>query len=310
MCFKMKRRSGQIHCGGDGKPPDMNVRAAAYSAGKRIVSLTRCMNMPIMNLRQMNERMGGLLCGMENNGSGNMILISVLDDERSMVDYVAGVVSAFLKNRKIVGKILPYYKVEQILFDIDEKICSDIYILDIEMPEMSGLQLAKIIMKFNPRAKLIFLTAHLQYAIDAFEVSAFRYVPKTDLEAKLLFALSDAISLIELETDEYIVVNTQRTVRKIYLKEIVYITKSGKNSIIRSLQNEHISVRKSLSELYGEINRGQFLYIDRGCVANMLHISKIENYYVYFVNSEKMELSKSNAYNVKAAVTLFWGNKI
>ena len=60
--------------------------------------------------------------------------------------------------------------------------------------------------------ELFFVTSHAEYAIDAFELSIFRYVPKNNLETKLPAAVIDAAKLIELEAgQEYTIQTANRT---------------------------------------------------------------------------------------------------
>ena len=54
----------------------------------------------------------------------------------------------------------------------------DVAILDIEMPVMNGISLAKKLQKISPSTCIIFLTCHSQYALDAFAVDAIDYVLK------------------------------------------------------------------------------------------------------------------------------------
>ncbi len=75
----------------------------------------------------------------------------------------------------------------------------DLILLDIEMPESTGMKIAEKIKPYLPNVKIIFITSHIEYAIDAFELSIFRYVPKDDIDKRLLPAILDAVKLLELE---------------------------------------------------------------------------------------------------------------
>ena len=61
----------------------------------------------------------------------------------------------------------------------------DILFLDIDMPEISGLNLAKIVQKLNPHLKIVFVTAHPNYAVDAFEIQALDYLLKPYSEQRI-----------------------------------------------------------------------------------------------------------------------------
>ncbi|MEY8533208.1 response regulator [Blautia pseudococcoides] len=75
----------------------------------------------------------------------------------------------------------------------------DLILLDIEMAETDGMELAEKIKPFLPDVKIIFITSHLEYAIDAYELSIFRYVPKNDIEKRLTAAITDAVRLFLIE---------------------------------------------------------------------------------------------------------------
>ena len=73
-------------------------------------------------------------------------------------------------------------------FDARKKIPAlkpDVLTLDIEMPGISGMEIPQQLKGFLPNVRIIFVTSHTEYAIDAFELSIFRYVPKNNLEVKL-----------------------------------------------------------------------------------------------------------------------------
>ena len=78
------------------------------------------------------------------------------------------------------------------------------------------------------------MTSHTEYAIDAFELSIFRYVPKNNLGAKLPAAVLDAARLIELEAGQEYTIQTASRMEKIPFKDIFYVQQDGKNAMIVS----------------------------------------------------------------------------
>ena len=78
-----------------------------------------------------------------------------------------------------IGEIAAYTSSDNLLYDITEdSFFFDLILLDIEMPGSTGMETAEKIKPFLPNVKIIFITSHIEYAIDAFELSIFRYVPK------------------------------------------------------------------------------------------------------------------------------------
>ena len=64
------------------------------------------------------------------------------------------------------------------LIELYDQTRPDVVLMDVEMPEMTGIECAKVIQDRNPRTILVFATAHEQYMRSAFEVYAFDYLVK------------------------------------------------------------------------------------------------------------------------------------
>ena len=106
------------------------------------------------------------------------------------------------------------------------------------------MELPQKIKGFLPNVRIIFVTSHTEYAIDAFELSIFRYVPKNNLEVKLPAAVLDAARLIELEAGQEYTIQTVNRMEKIPFKDIFYVQRDGKNASIVSSAGT-AKVRKS-----------------------------------------------------------------
>ena len=84
-------------------------------------------------------------------------------------------------------------------FEKNENNNIDLAFLDIEMPSINGIQLAKKLKKNNPKIKIIFVTAYSEYALDAFKVHASGYITKPVNENKIQEELNELGGVIELK---------------------------------------------------------------------------------------------------------------
>jgi len=240
----------------------------------------------------------------------NVIKIAICDDEEKAVALHERIVKSCLQSQGIGYEITTYTQSRNLLCDItDDRFFYDLILLDIEMPGISGMEIPQQIKGFLPNVRIIFVTSHTEYAIDAFELSIFRYVPKNNLEVKLASAVTDAAKLIELEAGQEYTIQTANRMERIPYKDIFYIQRNGKNaSIVSSVGTA--KVRKSLQQVFDELNTPEFIFIDRGCIVNIIQIMKISDGMAVLKNGEQLPISRSHLQEVKQKINQFWGAHI
>ncbi len=238
-----------------------------------------------------------------------MIKIAICDDESSFITEIKMKLEQFIKIEKQPATIDVYSNSEFLLADIQEGIYFDLLLLDIEMPNKDGMELTPLIKKSLPHAVIIFITSHLEYAIDSFSLSIFRYIPKQDLNSRLFTALHDAFHFINIEQDDIYTIQTHTNYEKIFLKDVLYIQKEGKNTVFTTF-NGKSKARNSLINIYKKLKKDEFLYIDKGCIVNILHIMQIRNNTVRLKNGESLFISRSRISAIKKSINTFWGDHL
>ena len=239
-----------------------------------------------------------------------MVRIAICDDEKNAVNLHEDIVKNSLQACGIGYEITTYIHSRNLLCDIiDDNFFYDLILLDNEMPDVTGMELSEKIKPYLPNVKIIFITSHVEYAIDAFELSIFRYVPKNNLKVKLTAAVTDAAKLIELEAGQEYTIQTTNRLEKIPYKDIFYIQRDGKNvSIVSSAGTS--KVRKSLQQVFNELNTSEFIFIDRGHIVNIIQIMKVSDGMAVLKNGEQLPISRSHLQEVKRQINQFWGAHI
>lgn len=239
-----------------------------------------------------------------------MIRIAVCDDEERAVSAHKRIAEDCLRQCGAVGEVLSYIDSRNLLYDITEdRFYYDLILLDIEMPGSTGMELAQRIKPFLPEVRIIFITSHIEYAIDAFELSIFRYVPKSDLDRRLPGAVTDALRLILLEDGKVYTICTNSRLEKIPYRDIFYIERDGKYASITAAGGVS-KVRRSLQQVYEELGAEEFLYIDRGCIVNMIHIMQVKDGQAVLKNGVSLPVSRSHLQGVKEQINAYWGSHI
>lgn len=239
-----------------------------------------------------------------------MIYIAICEDEKKTLEELEDRVKKFLEKNMIMAEIEVYSQSRMLLYDIQEGKYFDLILSDIEMPSIDGMMLVEQIKKYLSEVLIIFITSHLKYAIDAFELSIFRYVPKDSISTRLPGALRNAIKTINLQKDDFYVIETLSRFEKIPYKNIIYIQRQGKNSIFYLNGNTSTRIRKSLAQLYDELIQDDFAYIDRGTIVNLAHILTIADGNVKMSNGEYLYSSQTKIDEIKNKMNAFWRKKL
>lgn len=239
-----------------------------------------------------------------------MLRIAICDDEEKMLFELEEAAGIFFRTHCVDCKIQTYQSGENLQYDLQDDIYYDLFLLDIEMPQVSGMNLAEKIRDAMPAAKTIFITSHLEYAITAYEFSVFRYIPKRQIGEKLPLALGDFYKLYRLERDEYYTIEVKNHVERLPYREILYILKDGKYAVFY-LQGERVhSVRKTLSQVFAEIGKEYFCFADRGCIVNLANVTGMDGDTIFLPGGDTIMISRSGVAEFKAAMLRFWGKQI
>jgi len=106
------------------------------------------------------------------------------------------------------------------------------------------------------------------------------------------------------------IIQTAGRMEKIPYRDIFYIQRDGgKNSAIHSNVGAS-KVRKSLQQVYEELAAPEFIFIDRGCIVNIIQIMKVADGMASLKNGETLPISRSHLQTVKQQINRFWGTHI
>lgn len=231
-----------------------------------------------------------------------MLKIAIMDDEPEYVSLVSRMTEDCMRKSGTAYEIKEYKNSESLLEDLRQEICFDIYLLDVQLSESDGLEVGRRIREKYVAPVLIFITNHTEYAVDAFEVNTYRYIPKRTLEANLPKAYEHLIPMLEKKKREKgaYIIERYNDKEKIYYRNIYYCQKEGKYVAIIHKDGKS-QVRRSMKELFEEIQLKDFVMIDKSCMVNMEKVSWVKNYQVYIINGDKLPVSRPRWKFVKEA---------
>jgi two-component system LytT family response regulator len=180
----------------------------------------------------------------------------------------------------------------------------DIIFLDINMPKLNGMALGKIINHFPKKPLIIFITAHKDYAVDAFELQAYDYILKPYSEERIVSTLKN----IEKPTDTKSINNkiTLWKDNKMMVRSIVDISycEARERETLIYIDGEQYNVNSSISEFYKKLPK-EFFRSHRSYIINTDKITEIipwfNNTFMLKLQGEEIDIpvSRSNIVEFK-----------
>lgn len=231
--------------------------------------------------------------------------IAVCDDNHNELELIKSHLDMYLSDNRQVFTVK--------YFDSSVELAStlrfekfDIYILDIIMPVMDGLALAKEIRTFDKAAPIIFLTSSPEFAVDSYTVKAFNYLLKPVVKERLFATLDDIAETFHQEQADNIIIKNNNGIHKIHTSDIIYAEALNRKVIIYLKNGEHITSTDVFSSICETLTaHSEFLLPHRSFIVNMNYIKTINATEIYLINNASIPLAQRRVGEIKKKYLTF-----
>ena len=217
--------------------------------------------------------------------------IAICDDDKNELFRILSVLADYQTQRNIEFSYKP--------FDNSTELASNllrgpygIYLLDVVMPGLNGIELAKEIRSSDKAADIIFLTSSPEFAVESYTVKASNYLVKPVSRDRLVEALDDIMRTRTEDRDSCLVLKSSVGVHKVHISEIIYIEASNRKVIYYLRNTSQITcVEKFASVCDQLLQHPEFLLAHRSFLVNMNYIrriSEIKRLYLAFQMEESI----------------------
>lgn len=200
-------------------------------------------------------------------------------------------------------------------FSLYEELRPDIVFLDVEMPNLSGLECARRIFDINPKTIIIFATAHSEYMPEAFEMYAFDYMVKPFKLERIYQSLDRIQELNENEekptlnraskdskTVDKLLIKNKEGISLIDLKDILLVQREERSTVIYTASEEY-TTSEGLTEIEERLDKNLFMRSHKSYIVNLSMIHKIYpygrwTYLIKFKNTDKDALLTHDKYDM------------
>ena len=176
----------------------------------------------------------------------------------------------------------------------------DLYLLDVVMPHMTGVTLARRIRERKERAEILFLTVSKEYAVEAFSVKASGYLIKPVNQSAFEDAVLDCIHRLSPENNPSLLLKSKEGIHRISICELVCVESFNHNQVCTLSDGSMLEASATLSELMEELkNFSVFVRPHRAYIVNMDFIRRLTARELLLTDGKRIPISQSRYGEIK-----------
>ena len=173
----------------------------------------------------------------------------------------------------------------------------DLVFLDIEMPGMDGITLAKELRTISDQVFIVFLTGHVEYALEGYEVNALRYLTKPVKEKKLREVLTYVSE--KLSAKRQIMLKTEGEEVFVNVSDILYFEAQDQYVMVHTVDRDYL-VRYNLSDYEKDLKKDGFVKPHRSYLVSLAKVRRIGKGEVLLEGDVSVPVSRGAAAGLKS----------
>ncbi|WP_407270436.1 LytR/AlgR family response regulator transcription factor [Radiobacillus sp. PE A8.2] len=206
-----------------------------------------------------------------------MTRIAIVEDEPRASDLLSGYLNRFSEENRENFVITEYRNAPSFLDQYQSGF--DIILLDIEMPYMNGMDMARKLREIDSEVIIIFVTNMAQFAVKGYEVDALDFIVKPVSYSNFVFKMKRALNALKVNEEQEIVVSYAGGLTRISSNKLLYVEVSGHN-VTYHLIDKKIEARGSLSKIESDLSKWNFLRCNRCYLVNPRYVEWVHKYTV------------------------------
>lgn len=221
-----------------------------------------------------------------------MLKIALLDDDKTALLISKGAIESFFQEKNIAISLDAFSSPINFLAMAEEENYRLVF-LDIDMPEINGLEVGKKLKGFNPQTDIIYLSQREDLVFDTLQLHPFGFIRKSRI-------IQDFASFLELFVNTAL--NTNRENKKITIScktetisadidQVMYIEGNRNYQTFYLKDGSKFDARVLMSELENKLKENGFIRVHKGYLVNYLFIRMIGTNEVKLTNNKVLPLS-------------------
>lgn len=229
----------------------------------------------------------------------DIFTIAICDDETKMLEKIHASVSITFKNKNIDTECLKFSDPMELLTAIRQHPIDAVF-LDIDMPRISGMDIAGIINTEKIDTAIVFVTCHDMLVYDTFQYSPFAFIRKSHFDCEIGGVIDRIISRLSTESHNIILKNGTQIAR-IKINSVIYIESTGNYVNIHTADGceKYRDTLSNIEQLEGGVN---FIRVHKGFIVNIGHIERLTGNSLIMSNGAEIPMGRNYEKNVKSKI--------
>lgn len=236
-----------------------------------------------------------------------MLEVVLCDDDESVIAYCSTFLEKTAQKHGLSMRLRSFHSAVTCLFELDSAVCDvDIFFLDVQMPAMSGLDLAKKLRELGSGAQIVFLSNEPGFVFESFEVQPLYYLVKGKSDSqKFEQVFLRAAQLAKKHKTQTVLFERGSERCSIALDEIVYFEVIKRVVTVHYGKDQTFSFYAKLEDLAASYAGKGFIRIHRAFLVNAAHIRRLAPETIELVGGHSLPLGRTYAKHVRESLSSF-----
>jgi DNA-binding LytR/AlgR family response regulator len=226
------------------------------------------------------------------------ITIAIVDDEAAQTEFLTQLVSTWARGCLVDVRIRAFESASALEFALADVGAFDILLLDVQMPGMDGLELARGLRERGDRSQIVFISGFAEWLPLGYDVDALNYLLKPVKQTQLFAVLDKAATRI-VQEPPYVLLPIDGETKRYEVDSILY-AEAFSHYIEIHTPKMTLMLRMPMKELETLLGEG-FLRCHRSYLVNVRHIASISRTEITLTGGAKLPLSRTMYHAVNEA---------
>lgn len=232
--------------------------------------------------------------------------IVICDDDHNALKALESEIRRFMQDKEAGYSLLAYEDSRQLDFNLEDTAKADVYILDIDMPVVGGIDIASRVKNMYPIAMVFFYTSHSEYATQGYRMGIRRYILKQDMQESLEEALTYAYDQYQIARKNTISLFNFHDTINLSVSEILYVEREERYLKVTTQNHKTLYDNRGIKQFQKALQEPTFVMVDKGVLINIDFVFKTKDNSVTMFDQKTFTISRRRIGEVKEKIMKYW----